>query len=299
MRIASVLLWVALFLGAPTLAHAQETGADATSELASIRDLALRANYRAALPAARAFLDRTDLPAALRNEGLELLATIHLAMRAEPDARAVLAQLYARDPAHRLRDPDASPLVQSAFARARESAAPLAVAIAHEPPLLEQRAAPEVSVRVAENADAVHEIRLAYRASTGRETTLVLPLDAEGAASGRIPLDGSGEAYTIEYWLEASAPSGHALATLGSPDAPLTIEVPAPVVVAAVAPVGPIEEDRGEPASGDVTSEWWFWTLIGVVVVGAGVGVGVGVALGSEGPTDGSLGNVSLPLVAF
>ena len=31
-------------------------------------------------------------------------------------------------------------------------------------------------------------------------------------------------------------------------------------------------------SSGGIETEWWFWTLIGVAVVGAGVGIGAGVA---------------------
>jgi hypothetical protein len=49
---------------------------------------------------------------------------------------------------------------------------------------------------------------------------------------------------------------------------------PAPIV-AAVAP--PPEEPT------PITSEWWFWTAIGVAAVAIGVGVGVGVARGSGG----------------
>jgi len=33
-----------------------------------------------------------------------------------------------------------------------------------------------------------------------------------------------------------------------------------------------------KPAGPPVTSQWWFWTLIGVVAVGAGVGIAVGVS---------------------
>ncbi|UJR86309.1 hypothetical protein [Sandaracinus amylolyticus] len=291
---------VVIALVAATQAHAQDAP-PASAQLAEVRELALRANYRTALPAAQALLARTDLDAETRNEALEVLATIHLAMRDEAAAREALATLYARDPAHRLHDPDASPVVQSAFARARESAMPLAITIDHTPPAGERRTAPEITARVVDHADAVHEIRLAHRArGASRASIVVLALDAEGTASGRIALPSDDAAQTIEYWIEAAAPSGHVLARVGSPEAPLVVEVPAaaPVVVASAATT--VEEhDRGEAPSGDVTGEWWFWTLIGVAVVGAGVGIGVGVAVASEGPSDGSLGNVTLPLLAF
>ncbi len=40
-----------------------------------------------------------------------------------------------------------------------------------------------------------------------------------------------------------------------------------------------------EPASsGSILEEWWFWTIVGVVVVGAGVGIGAGV-VATSGPS--------------
>ncbi len=60
--------------------------------------------------------------------------------------------------------------------------------------------------------------------------------------------------------------------------------------------------DEGSVGRRPVYRRWWFWTLIGLVVVGAGVGVGVGVGAsgGIEEPPMGSLdpGVVQLPCVA-
>lgn len=295
MRIAVWSLSAALLLAGPGVALAQDSP---EAQLAGVRELVLHANYRAALPAARALLERTDLDAVQRNAALETLAVVHLALRDEAQARQALAQLYARDPGHRLTDPDASPVVQSAFARARESASPLSVVVEHEPPVLERRGAPTIAAHVGENADAVHEVRLAYRQrGDARANTIVLPLDDGARAQGRIPLASDDAAYVIEYWLEAVAPSDHVLARVGSPSEPLVIEVPAAVAVAAI--VAP-EVDDEEPASGgDVTSEAWFWVVLAVLVAGAGAGVAAGVVVGSEGPEDGSLGNVTLPLIVF
>ena len=118
-----------------------------------------------------------------------------------------------------------------------------------------------------------------------------------GAASGRVPVTGDDdEPFTIEYYLEARAPSSTVLASTGSPEAPLSIEVPAAPVAVAIA--APIEEATPAQSGGDVTGEAWFWVVIGVLVAGAGVGIGVGVVLGGQGPENGSLGNVTLPLGA-
>ena len=53
-------------------------------------------------------------------------------------------------------------------------------------------------------------------------------------------------------------------------------------------------EDRApvESDGGSVTSTWWFWTIIGAVVVGTAVGIGVGVSSspGTEQPLPGADG---------
>ncbi|MDQ3031874.1 MAG: hypothetical protein M3Y87_05605, partial [Myxococcota bacterium] len=43
---------------------------------------------------------------------------------------------------------------------------------------------------------------------------------------------------------------------------------------------GVTSDDGG---GGDVTGEWWFWTLVGVAVVGAGVGIGAAVVASDAG----------------
>ncbi len=282
-----------------TGATAARSGDGADAQLAAARELVLHASYRNALPACVTYLERSDLSAVQRNQGLELLAIIHLALRDEVSARQALSELLARDPDYRLSDPDVSPVVLSAFARARAQARPVAVVLAHDPPLLTRRRAPLVSVRVEENGGAVSEIRLHHRQRGERRAgTVVLRLGAEATAEGRLPLASEDTAYTAEYWIEAVAPSGFVLGRRGSETEPLAIVIPASapetIVVRGADPVGPTQ-----PQGGDVTSEAWFWALIGVVVVGAAAGVTVGVVLGGQGAQDGSLGNINLPLVAF
>lgn len=61
--------------------------------------------------------------------------------------------------------------------------------------------------------------------------------------------------------------------------------------------------DRELESGGSITDEWWFWTLIGVVVIGAGVGIGVGVAASSgdttQAPLPGTAGSVAVALGAW
>jgi tetratricopeptide (TPR) repeat protein len=79
--------------------------------------------------------------------------------------------------------------------------------------------------------------------------------------------------------------------------------LPADGGAADVEPSGPSEPgapaDRG--GSGDVTGEWWFWTLIAALVVGAGVGITAGVVASSpqvETPLTGDV-PVTMTLVRF
>lgn len=52
---------------------------------------------------------------------------------------------------------------------------------------------------------------------------------------------------------------------------------------------------RREPRrSRSVLEQWWFWTAVGAVIVGGGVAGYVLLGPPSEGPRDGSLGNVTL-----
>lgn len=291
-----------LLLAGP--AAAQSTPDD---DLASIRQQVLHASYRPAAAAVEAYLDRADLDAAHRNAGLEVAAIVRLALRDEAGATAALAELYARDPGHRLIDPDASPVVQSAFARARESAAGRLVALENATPArLPRRGAPTIEVRLGSGADAVHEVRISYRhAGESRWATLVASPE-EGVARATVPLADAGDEETIEFRVEALAPSATVIGTLGTTAEPLACIVPAAAAARASeggAVAGGAAGDAGATdgtgAGGSVAEEPWLWILVGVVVVGAGVGIGLGVGLSQPGPQDGSLGNVTLPLVTF
>ncbi len=283
----------------PVAVGAQDASAEV--ELGAIRDQMRQAGFRTAATAVEAFLQRTDLSATQRNQALEIDAIVSLARRDEPRAARALSELYARDPGHRLSDPDASPVVQGAFARARESTALRSVTLETTSAAFLGRNAPNVAVRVTQGLDQVSQLRVSVRLSGApRFTALVIEPEGDGSASTTLPLGPDPGVQAFDVFVEALAPSGSVIGTLANANEPLRIEVaaaPAPTVVSTPTvidePVAP--RDGG----GDVTSEWWFWTLIGVAVVGAGVGVTVGVVSSQPHSPDGSLGNVNLPLVAF
>jgi hypothetical protein len=268
----------------------------ASGDLASIRESVLYARYREAQEALEAYLARDDLDARGMNEGLELLATILIARRQTREAQEVLQRLFARDPGHRLSDPDASPPVLSAFGRARENPPPPAeVVLDHQPPERASRSAGLIEVSISgEGASAVQEVRLHYR--QGGEpsfTTVVMPI-SQGVARSRLPIVEQPAAYEVEYHIEASAPSGSILESIGTANEPLVIHVPASrraeADVESTEFTGEDEDEGGSLA--------WLWITLGVLAVGGGVTAAV-LLLTDGGPDDGSLGNITLPLATF
>jgi hypothetical protein len=260
--------------------------------------MVLYARYREALTNLRSYLQRTDLDATQRNSGLELLATVHIALRDQNAARQALEQLYARDPEHRLSDPDASPPVLSAFGRARSRPpAQIQVELAHEAPSLTERRPPEIEVRVAENADAVAEIRLRYRQSDDAEfTTVVMTVGEAGLATARLPVLDREDAYEVRYYIEATAPSGFVLSTRGSEAEPLTFTMPA---APPQAPIGSGTRDGGGTTASGGEDLWWVWTLLAAALIGGGVVGGYFLVQELSAPDDGDLGTIQLPLFHF
>lgn len=295
-RTSSCLVALALVVLAPS-AYAQT---DAQARLAAAREQIMQARFGDAVASARAILDANDLSAADRNAALELLAIAQLANRQSHDAEQTLSLLYSRDPGHRLSDPDASPPVLSAFARAREShPTPVPVVLDHTPPTLTRREPPELTVRVTEGDDAVAEVRLEYRMGSEAPSRVVMTRHSDGSYVARIPVVGDASTATdVAYHIVALAPSLTPLGQVGTAAEPLQLRIPAEVR-AAVAPVGPVAQPgpaTSTPAQGggSVAEEWWFWTLIAVVVVGGAVTAGILLGPAQDGPEQGTLGSVRL-----
>lgn len=289
-RAGSSLVAIAFIVALSGAAHAQEASPD--QALAEIREMALYARYREALVATQTFLERADLSAIQRNTGLEVLATVHIALRDQPAASQALQQLYARDPQHRLSDPDASPPVLSAFGRARGNPpTPVTVDIVHEAPALAARRPPVLEVRLGANADAVDELRIRYRQGDDDRFTTVVMNAQDGVASARLPVLDREEAYTVHYVIEALAPSGAVLASRGSDAEPLTLSMPEAVRAAETTA-------SSQPAAGG-DDLWWLWTILGVAIAAGGAVGAYFVVQEVTAPTNGSLDTIQLPLVRF
>lgn len=295
MRLAGIMAALLLAIAFPAAA---QQAPDA--QLAEIREMALYARYREARDACQAYLGRTDLDAAQRNAGLEVLVTVHIAMRDQDSARQVLEQLYARDPGHRLSDPDASPPVLSAFGRARANPpAPISVALEHTPPSLTERRPVTLEVTLGEGRDAVAEVRFNYRQGDDTDfTTTVTTVDEAGFARVRLPVLDRAEAYEVSYYIEALAPSGAALSSSGSEPEPLTFSMPEARATQTGGGGDPGEPGSRPSGGEDLTAVWVVLAIVGVLAVGGAIG-GYFIAQEVTKPQDGSLGNVALPLVRF
>ncbi len=259
-------------------------------QLAEAREKILYARYQEAIQSVEGLLEDPSLDAQTRNIALEVLATAHIANRDTDNADRVLAMLYARDPDHRLSDPDASPVVQAAFQRARSRhPTTVDVSLDHTPPLLETRESPMIQVRVSDGANAVGEVRLAYRTGGApRFARLVMNIDPEtGIARGRIPLVGAPETeQQIEYYILALAPSMTPLAQLGDEAEPMQMRVPAQR-----GQQNPNPNPNPNPVDNTSSSKWWVGLIVAIAAVGLGVG---GYFLLRDEAPNGSLGSASL-----
>lgn len=267
---------------APTLARAQEAGGDlepdVDAQLASVREMVLYARYAEAERAAGDLLARADLSPSQRNAAMEVQAIILLARRQSARAEAVLRELYGRDPEHRLIDRDVGPAIRAAFERVQASRPPRTTVQLENGslPRVERRQSPVLAVRIAEGGGVVHELRLSYRnGDSGPFERVLMRLDdARALGRARIPLAEGTDAYVVQYYVEALAPSQAVIGSVGSESEPLSLEVPAEAAVPAVAIAPSGEEDAPAPAGPSVLEEWWFWTIVGLVVAGGAATVG-------------------------
>jgi hypothetical protein len=299
-RRAFAVFVVVLAASAPSgLCRAQDAPADQV--IAQAREHVLFARYPEAIAAARGLLERSDASARQINLALEITAIAQIANRQADAAVQTLARLYVRDPEHRLADPDASPPVIAAFARAREArpepVRPELRPLPHE--TVTRRELPTITLEIGAGADAVEEVRLAYHvAGAAGFSQLVMDRTAPSTWRGRIPVSHDARTSTeIEYYLSALAPSGQVLGSVGSEQAPLTLRAVSEESSSLDGSLRAAGEEAGEPApSRGIASEPWFWIVLGGVVVAGGVTAGVLIATSQApaGPDAGTLGIVTL-----
>jgi tetratricopeptide (TPR) repeat protein len=208
-----------------------------------------------------------------------LLAFTYLALRREEEAAGAYRHMLPLAPDFVPGD-DVSPRVREFFNRVAQeweqagrpgTGPPPPIEIRHRSPARAERntevalttelddpagRAASVVVAYRQGSDAVFTRREAESTDAGWVATIP-------ASDVRPPL--------IEYYIEVLDAQGLPLAARGDVAAPLRIAVPA-------------------PGGGEVWQEWWFWTIIGVVVAG-GIVAAVVIAdqLGQQGPNTGTL----------
>ena len=110
----------------------------------------------------------------------------------------------------------------------------------------------------------------------------------------------------LDYFIEAFDALGHGPSQVGSPKAPLrvqigTVELPSvippsptsrrahsPTALPTASLAGPAEDDGG------ITGTWWFWTVVGIVVAGGVAGAAVALTR-NDGPVNAVSVNVRGP----
>jgi tetratricopeptide (TPR) repeat protein len=144
-----------------------------------------------------------------------------------------------------------------------------------DPEALVQYEAFLTAVPDAENrTDVELRVRLLRERLTRDEDAAASAAAASAAAASAAAATSTATTATTASATRPEVPSGTSSDHTSRPTEGRTIRVGDPVV------------DATPAAGGDVTSEAWFWVLIGAVAVGAGVGITVGV-LASQDPGEG------------
>ncbi|MCA9601857.1 MAG: hypothetical protein R3A78_08860 [Polyangiales bacterium] len=198
--------------------------------LGELKEMLLYARYAEARGPLEELSKDTTLPARQRVASFELLAMLQIAINDEEGARGTLKDLYSRDPDHRVEDPDASPKVLAAFRRAKQATVShVNVQMENIVPTRELlRQQPMVKVRVIKFADAVDEIYVHYRQGESSDfVRMAIAPDEKCIAQAIIPPVNTQDEYDIEFYVEAVAPSGANIGSMGFRTTPLKVTVPA------------------------------------------------------------------------
>lgn len=211
-----------------------------------------------------------------------LLAFTYLALGREEEASGAYQSMLPLDPEHTLGD-EVAPRIRGFFQNVRDEweaagrpgverpvTSQATVEIRHRsPPEAERETEVPLSAEVEDPGGRVSSLVLAYRQGTDAVfTRLDTQLAADGSYHATIPA-GDVAPPLVEYYFEALDAQGLPVAARGDVAAPLRIAVPEP--------------------GGNVLEEWWFWTIIGVVVAG-GIVAAIVIAdqVSNQGPATGT-----------
>lgn len=221
----------------------------------------------------------------------------------EPAARLAAEQLLELDPGARVEGGNIPPRVTRFYEELRRDyhrESETLVAVTLPDPLPSGRAM-EITARLTRGRRGVASLRMHLQFSEDDPIAVVElePRDRGWGGRVQVPATFDPDVRSLRYWVEALAVSGTPLGGLGSEDEPMVVaptgrrprgngeEQPDPDVVPDPGPNGDPDdgaigrnEDRLRARPG-ITSQWWFWTGLAVVV--AGGALTAVIVMGDEG----------------
>jgi hypothetical protein len=249
-------------------------GALAGPELDEARELLRRMDYGRAMDRAEGVLRAAHSGPEELVEAYRILGLGAAALGRSGEAQTAFRRLLAIEPAFRL-PREVSPKLRPPFERAlAEAAGQAPIGLEHEPPAVgTSLAGTRLEARV--ESDPLSMVRgLRFRYLSGPQVKeLAVLVGVQRKLSLRLPRGFAGQVFT--YWVEALNEHGAVLARLGSQARPLELralaEQPPPPALASPGD-GPGTPAEVEPAW---YQSWWFWTVVGAVVVAGAVTGGV------------------------
>ncbi len=269
-----------------TLLATSNAAAEHVEAMSRARELFQAFEYDDAIEVLETVVQSHSAPADQRIRALELSGTIRVLQDDQDAARELFNRLLSLDPGHEIENPDIPPRVFEQFNEAREAT------VEFDAPTL------DVQVPDAPSSDSPFELAVLATGETAGLAAIVLFIrdDAENRFRARTTTR-SGNEFTaeveiiggepLEYYVEARAPSGHVLSSVGSAEDPHSI-------TARVEPTSADDLDNGR-VSRPWYRRWWVWTLVGAVIVG-GTATGLAIGLQPEEHENGTLGSVEMPL---
>ncbi|HJL06807.1 MAG TPA: tetratricopeptide repeat protein [Polyangiaceae bacterium LLY-WYZ-15_(1-7)] len=278
--VAALLVGAALLTPAPGLAQRNnpliEQGQELYDEL----------RYEEALQVLSAALVRAGNTEEDRATIYRYLALTYLALGRQEESEGAYRSLLALEP-ETTPPANISPRFREFFQEATErweadgrpgvatqqtgEARPAPVNIVHvSPPQADPEESVELRASLEDPDDRVANLVLAYRQGTNDVFRRLDTENVDGEYIATIPGDDVAPPL-VEYYFEALDDAGLPVASRGDVAAPLRIAVEA-------------------PGEGGVLTKWWFWTIVGAVVVAGAVTTGVVLSRDDGGmPSQGTL----------
>lgn len=215
------------------------------------------------------------------------LGTLYVFLDRQPEAELALRRVLCVDSDFEFGQ-YASPRIREVFDRVRQAwvsegspceeqapvqpviAGPSRVVLDHDSPdSATSSEALELVVTVEDPEDQVSALTLYFRATGARQfNTAIASSTLPGTFVATIPGE-SVQHPAAEYYLQATNADGEPLATLGTARAPLRV---------------PVSESGTTNGRTSIARRWWFWTIIGTVVVGTALGLGLWLGLRDDEP---------------